>query len=347
MKRLSIIVPIFNVEPYVERCILSLVEQDIPENNYEIICINDGSTDRSREVVKNIQKEFNNIIVIDQENKGVSVARNTGIDYATGSYMLMIDADDYIKPNALKEKLDILDIYDLDVGLTGFTILDNLGKEEYRFDPLYYHPINVTTGITYFNSIFQGKSGIREPHRSWAIFIKTNFLNSHSLKYLPGVPYLEDGEFIVKVACLAKRVAYLHESFYIRTSREGSATKSNLYYSEKARRGFIQAANNLLEFRNGVASTKEQKAFLNQTIVHFTLLSIISIQVNKYFRFFPGLRNALKKGPLKKLQIEGCSLWYKNMGRCYNLSIHCFYFYWMLFKLHKAFIIRIRKIFND
>ena len=78
--QLSIIIPMYNVAPYVERCIRSLEDQDIPRNEYELICINDGSPDNCREIVEQLQLEFSNIVLINQINQGVSVARNNGID---------------------------------------------------------------------------------------------------------------------------------------------------------------------------------------------------------------------------------------------------------------------------
>ena len=91
MKSLSIIIPIYNVAPYVERCIRSLEDQDIPKDDYEIICINDGSPDNCREIVEQLQQEFSNIILINQENQGVSMARNNGIDLSEGKYLLFVD----------------------------------------------------------------------------------------------------------------------------------------------------------------------------------------------------------------------------------------------------------------
>src|SRR5690606_24149359 len=96
MLRLSIIIPMYNVEPYIERCLSSLQDQDIPMEEYEIICINDGSPDNSREVVIRFQRQNKNIILIDQSNQGVSKARNNGINVARGKYLLFVDPDDYI-----------------------------------------------------------------------------------------------------------------------------------------------------------------------------------------------------------------------------------------------------------
>ena len=84
MKLLSVIIPIYKVEPYIERCLRSLLNQDLSKEDYEIICVNDGSPDNCREIVKRLQKEFENIILIDQENQGVSIARNKGADEEIG-----------------------------------------------------------------------------------------------------------------------------------------------------------------------------------------------------------------------------------------------------------------------
>jgi glycosyltransferase involved in cell wall biosynthesis len=115
MKRLSIIVPIYNVENYVERCLRSLEDQNIPKDSYEIICINDGSPDKCREIIVGLQTEYNNIILIDQENQGVSCARNNGIKNASGKYLLFIDPDDYVDRDCLDGILNTADEYDAQV----------------------------------------------------------------------------------------------------------------------------------------------------------------------------------------------------------------------------------------
>lgn len=334
----------YNVAPFVERCMRSLEDQDIAKDDYEIICVNDGSTDNCREVLIRLQKELYNIILIDQENMGVSVARNNGIERARGNYIMMVDADDYLEPNVLSKRLDIMEKYDLDVGRCGYTILNDSFKKEYCYD-LLYDPKNVLTGIDYENKYEQGKSEIRDPHRSVAIFLKTSFLNSNNLRYLAGVPYLEDGEFMARVSCLAKRVIFINGPIYLRTTISGSATQSKLYYSAKARNGFLKAANNLLQFKQNYCGNEEQKVFMNQSIIHFTIMYLISQGNFNYLKHYSKLHNSLKKGPLRKLATEGCSNFYRKMGKSYNFSIYSFYLYWMLSLFRKSFKIRAKKIF--
>ena len=113
---LSVIIPVYNVEKYIEKCILSVVNNNLQINEYEIIVIDDESPDNSVSIVRSMLKIHPQIKLISQKNKGLGGARNTGVLNASGEYVLFLDADDYLKENALKNvitfasenKLDIL-----------------------------------------------------------------------------------------------------------------------------------------------------------------------------------------------------------------------------------------------
>ena len=92
----SIIVPVYNVERYIEKCLCSLINQSY--KNIEIICVNDGSPDNSRDIIESLIKSDGRIRLIDQQNQGLSGARNTGLDAAQGEYMMFLDSDDWIDP---------------------------------------------------------------------------------------------------------------------------------------------------------------------------------------------------------------------------------------------------------
>lgn len=345
MKRLSILIPMYNVEPYVERCLRSLEDQDIPGSDYEIICINDGSPDDSRGVVKRLQEEFDNIVLIDQENQGVSVARNNGMERAAGKYLLMVDPDDYLLPGVLKTRLDIMDRHELEVGLAGYIILDEAMEEEYRYAPS-FDTEEVLTGIDLIYRLREEdqEDYERDPHRSVAFFFKTDFLKSNNLRYLTEVPFLEDGELMARVMCLAGRTLVLNDPIYMRTTRPGSATHSRLYYSDRGREGFMKAAYNLYYFNRDFCEKEDQKAFINEFIVHFTMISIASIELSKYVRQYSKLHRTLKKGPLKKLDTRGVHPWYRKMGKYYNRSIHCFYLNWFIYRMRKSLGWRMKRM---
>jgi len=98
---LSIIVPVYNTEKYISTCLDSLLEQDIDKNSYEIICVNDGSTDSSLSILQEYKQKHENILLINKPNGGVSSARNAGLHAAKGNYIWVIDSDDWIARNCL------------------------------------------------------------------------------------------------------------------------------------------------------------------------------------------------------------------------------------------------------
>ena len=89
--KVSVIIPIYNVERYVEKCVQSIIGQDY--NNIEIILVNDGSPDKSDDIIRRMAAEDSRIVIVEQDNKGVSSARNAGIDIASGEWITFIDGD--------------------------------------------------------------------------------------------------------------------------------------------------------------------------------------------------------------------------------------------------------------
>ena len=114
-KTLSFIIPLYNSAQWLEKCLYSVLNQDIPESEMEIICVNDGSPDNSADIAREIAKEHPSIIVIDQENQGPSGARNTGMRRATGKYLCFVDPDDYVEPNVYGGLIKLMEEHQLDM----------------------------------------------------------------------------------------------------------------------------------------------------------------------------------------------------------------------------------------
>lgn len=131
--KLSIIVPVYNSEQYLEGCVQSLFDQYISKNDFEIILVNDGSTDNSLELCYELSKKHKNIKVISQKNKGQSAARNVGISHAKGKYIYFIDSDDHLKSGYLNLFLNILEEKKLDF----------LGFKNYNTSKTYVRSSNV------------------------------------------------------------------------------------------------------------------------------------------------------------------------------------------------------------
>ena len=161
MTKLSIIIPVFNTdEKYLRECLDSVIRQTMQE--IEIICVNDGSTDGSLDILNEYSKKDSRIIVIDKENAGVSVARNYGIDRASGEYIMFLDSDDYFLPEACQTVYETVCAENSDLGIFG-----HFTKKGKRIKPI---PIaNSNTFMDYINV--------------WNKIFKTSFLRETILDF--------------------------------------------------------------------------------------------------------------------------------------------------------------------
>ena len=134
MWKISIIVPVYNVEKYLSCCIKSIVSQTYAD--FELILVDDGSTDNSGKMCDEWSKKDNRIIVIHKENGGVASARNTGLDIAKGKYITFVDSDDWIEQHFLEDAIKECKKYKLDIFLSGYTRnnLNNIQKNIHTFD---------------------------------------------------------------------------------------------------------------------------------------------------------------------------------------------------------------------
>lgn len=323
--RLSIIIPAYKVADYIEKCIRSLMDQDIPKTDFEVIVTNDGSPDNCREIVEALQKEFSNLILINQENQGVSMARNNAIKIAQGTYILPIDPDDYVLPNTFGKILSKAERLHIDALYLGFEIFNAENKSIWESD---YKP----QGETIYNGIegyFASRgNGVKDPDRSWGILFKKQLLDEFEITYPKDVPYLEDGLFLAKVFVVAQSVAFDQEIFYQRTTRKGSATNSTLFYSEKAIQGFIHAIEDIKLFGERFEFQRNQKLLINHVVAKFTILPLTSIigqkNIGNYYKFI----TRLKENNLNKINVEGLRLDYLKIAKIYNRSPLLFFFYY-------------------
>jgi len=167
--RLSIIIPVYNVEEYIDRCLQNIFKQGISTNDYEVILVNDGSTDKSVEIANKHKKARPNIHIIHQENSGPGVARNTGIDNAKGDYIYFLDADDYLIENSLAMLLDCAEKEQLD--LLGFETL-----RTHTFKPNTHNtfPKNISLDFVGLGTSYVAKYNHR--NECWWYFINRKFL---------------------------------------------------------------------------------------------------------------------------------------------------------------------------
>jgi len=123
MPKISVIIPVYNVENYLEKCLLSVMWQTF--NDIEIICVNDGSTDNSRIILEKYQKRDSRIKIIDKENGGLSSARNAGMKVATGEFYSFIDSDDWIENTMLEKLYNNITSLNTDISICAVNLYDD------------------------------------------------------------------------------------------------------------------------------------------------------------------------------------------------------------------------------
>lgn len=221
--KISIIIPCYNVEKYISDCLNSILTQDFKE--YEIICVNDGSTDNTLKIIKSYRKKYSNIKIINQSNQGLSVARNIGMKFATGKYIYFVDSDDCLSNNssltilyneAEKNKLDVL-----------FFSFENFADDVEMREKYKKHFLNkkrneipsmVLTGINMLNYFIDKKQYYVTV---WIQFTKREFLLFNKIKFCDGIIY-EDNLYTLELLLKAKRTKCIDDILYRKRIRSGS-----------------------------------------------------------------------------------------------------------------------------
>lgn len=214
---LSIVIPVYNVRFYVEECLESI--QVVANENIEIICVNDGSTDGSELICKEYNQNFKNVKCIDQENQGLSAARNTGIKCASGDYIMFLDSDDYLYQGALKKIIcDIRESQNVDMFCgRAYEFCD--GHKEYSLCQTDYSLLKSEKPVQIFKELDSNK---KFWFAAWLLIVKREFLLDNSLFFKNGI-YHEDELWVPQVFLQANTIKMLNYGFYCyRTNRQGS-----------------------------------------------------------------------------------------------------------------------------
>lgn len=214
---LSIIIPAYNVEQYIEECVESVLQQDL--DNYEIIIVNDGSTDKTNEILEKY-KNITNIKIINQENKGLSGARNIGLKNCIGKYILFLDSDDFVEKNSIKKILNEIQHNDLEVLAFNFWIYYN--KDKYILEKRLINKKSFS-GEKYLKLNLVTKNY----PMSWLNIYNKEFLLKNKLFFKEGILH-EDLEFNIRLLIRVKKMSFINVPVIYYRQREGSITKKKL-----------------------------------------------------------------------------------------------------------------------
>lgn len=217
MIKYSFIVPVYNTEKYLKKCLDSLVNQTYKD--FEIIVVNDGSTDKSSNIISKYQKKYKNIIVIDKENEGLSMARNRGVQKSSGKYIIFVDSDDYVSNKLLEEvdkKIDDSDILRFQIATE---------DEEYtKINEYHEEGFESMRGYDAFKYL----SSYHFVEPAWCYVIRKNYYIENKFSFKRGV-YHEDFGLIPYVIYKARKVKSIDFIGYYYIQRNGSIMNNNDY----------------------------------------------------------------------------------------------------------------------
>lgn len=295
---LSIVIPVYKVEKYIDQCLNRIFSQNVLEDIYEVIVVNDGTPDNSMEIVREYT-HHTNLIVLNQNNQGLSMARNNGLKLCKGEYVWFVDSDDWLLPNSLSEVIDNIKKYPY-INVFSSVLLcyyESTGKQIVEYNPE--------------KGLISGCDYIKRKYRQGAVqrfIFKKSFLDEKGLKFYPGLLH-EDSLFGFQMLYLAGDVFILNHMIYAYRLRESGSIMSSI--SIKSPNDLVKIHKMLISFMNDNVKS-EDKDWYRLAIYHVIdcvygfSRGILSTQEYKefYSRNKNYLRNEslfLKRAPVSKI----------------------------------------------
>lgn len=276
--KLSIIIPVYNAEQYLQKCLESVSNQNLSEHDYEIFCINDGSTDNSLSILNQFQKVKFNLKVISTENKGPAYARNIGLENAEGKYVTFLDSDDQIYPNALDKILAKLEEENIEILYPIIHFFDE--KDNLLERSKVEKDSKITTGL------------LQERRTLPATFYRRQIVGD--IRFPEEVLVGEDTVFNALVQSKAKHVSFAEIPYYKYLVRPNSLSKKAI--TEEGYQGFINAIHILDEYKikHFSAENKDAQKYFDKVILVFiTRIVELHILPNLYKPKYTELKKLL------------------------------------------------------
>ncbi len=315
--RISFIVPVYNVEGYLEKCVNSLLHQHIPVDDFEIILIDDGSKDRSGLICDSLAASNHSIIVIHQSNRGLSEARNVGVKVARGRYIQFVDSDDFLEEDVVLGLLDVMDEKDLDVlRFQARQVFEHKEPSSALFEFSSKETQDVITGARYLQD-YMGYACY-----ACQFVFRTSFLIGHSLWFKPGIIF-EDTEWTPRVLNLARRVLSINVMVYDYLVREGSITRGP---AEKRTDGQLFLVGKMKE-----QQTQMEEKDWHQGMIAHLVISIITTAATVLYEKRKGILAQLREMdvyPLSDYHLNERGRWKVRLIN-FSPSIACLLIHWL------------------
>lgn len=315
---LSIIIPAYNAEKYIDRCMASVYKDAPALDDFELVVVNDGSKDQTSEIFKGYCGRYKNITLFDKENEGVSVARNVGIRAAKGDYVLFLDVDDELTEGSLAKLCTYLSEHEPMDMLVTRQIRNNGTREWMNGEP----PLEE----------HKRYSGV-EAHRHH--YVRTNagggicrraFLLENDLFFPPGVRNAEDTIFFGHLQVYAQSIVYYNLPLYLIHEIEGSASRGVDY--TKLAKSHVITMHSVASVKNSLKGTREQKAIFDYVVYQLLSNTIQEFAASKELAYRQFKREVSVE---KLLPLDTRYMYNMKISACLmNFSISLFYFMaWM------------------
>ena len=261
MVSVSIVVPIYNVENYLDECLRSIMYQTLKD--IEIICVNDGSTDRSLAIIEKYARKDKRFKIIDKPNAGYGDSMNRGFDMAVGEYVGIVESDDYIEKDMFETLYKAAKENNCEVVKSDFYEFTSKNKRNQNY-------INTVTDQKYYNRVLNFNDTLEIFHfkmNTWTGIYLNDFIKRNKISHnlTPGAAYQDNG-FWFQTLSLAKRIMFLNRAFYhYRQDNPNSSINSkNKVFCMCDEYAFIEDfLNNRKEIRDDLAGILLVKKYFN------------------------------------------------------------------------------------
>lgn len=295
--KLSIVIPVYNTEKYLEKCLASCVNQEVEKADYEIVVVDDGTKDNAMAIALRYQENYPNIKIFSQENAGLSAARNMGLSHCSGDYVWFVDSDDYIEEGALS-----LIFNEIEDNPDVICIQAKRSDEE-------------TARNRFSDNVKNGYDVLLHSFDDWDrcvpyFIFNRQFLDNHELRFYVGI-FHEDDEFTPRALVFAEKVSVIDRSlYYYWVKTENTITKT---VNPKKSYDNIAVAESLSDFKEKNAMPDNVKQvfenhislIINNTLDNINQSDKQTIrEFNRFLRTKKYLFRSLRKSNKLKYKLE-------------------------------------------
>ena len=287
MVKISVIIPVYNSEKYLKECLDSVLNQSF--NDFEVICINDGSTDSSLKILNDYQSKDSRIKIISKENNGAASARNIGIKESQGEYVYFMDSDDILELTALEELYDLAETKNLDLIIFKLINFDDGTVEKY--ETAYYEMafLKELVGQRIFNYNDIGENLFKIAVSPPGKFFKNDLISN--IKFPEGYIF-EDNAFFTEAILNAKSVYFYDKHLYNRRVRSDSVMGNN---KDLKQADIIPIFNKMIDIVRNKNCFEEFKTFLLEYKVSSILMRFSLVEDRYKIEFFNRIKNDFQR----------------------------------------------------